>query len=233
MSSDLETDSNQDSNYSFSDSEVASQATNDSYRTADYDTDESWLLGREGKRFLPPRAAHLVLLLYNILKYFFQVLQTKVVSVYNATTKTKRRQSTNYILFDSDSFPIMVDNGASYSISNDLRDFLTPPTKLGPKIQGFAGSSTASWIGTVEWHIQCDSGLVHTITLPNTSYVPQAELWMLSPQHWAQAANDLRGTMHHIWWLFLVKVGQPEAPENNTYKPKQDQKCWYHNVGTW
>ena len=41
MSSDLETDSNQDSNYSFSDSEVASQATHDSYRTADYDTDES------------------------------------------------------------------------------------------------------------------------------------------------------------------------------------------------
>jgi hypothetical protein len=41
MSSDLETDSNQDSNYSFSDSEVASQVTNDGYITAGYDTDES------------------------------------------------------------------------------------------------------------------------------------------------------------------------------------------------
>ncbi len=98
----------------------------------------------------------------------------EVVSAYNATSKTKRQQSTNYILFDSDSFPIMVDNGASYSISNDLRDFVAPPTKLGPKIQGFVGSSTASLIGTVEWHIQCDNGMVHTITLPNTSYVPQA-----------------------------------------------------------
>ncbi len=119
MSSDLETDSNQDSNYSFSDSEVASQATHESYRTADYDTDESWHLGCEGKRFLPPGAAHLFLLLYNILQYFFQVLQTKVVFVYNEPTKTKHRQSTNYILFDSDSFPIMVDNGASYSTSNN------------------------------------------------------------------------------------------------------------------
>jgi hypothetical protein len=41
MSSDLESDSNQDSNYSFSDSDVYSQTTNDSYRTADYNSDES------------------------------------------------------------------------------------------------------------------------------------------------------------------------------------------------
>jgi hypothetical protein len=41
MSSDLETDSNQDSNYSFSDSEVASQVTSEGYRTAGYDTDDS------------------------------------------------------------------------------------------------------------------------------------------------------------------------------------------------
>jgi hypothetical protein len=79
----------------------------------------------------------------------------KVALVYNATTKANNcQQSTNYILFDSDSFPKMVDNGASYSISNDLKDFVTLPTKLGPKIQGFAGSSTASLIGTVEWHVQ-------------------------------------------------------------------------------
>ncbi len=76
-----------------------------------------------------------------------------------------------------------------------LKGFVTPPTKLGPKIQGFAGGSTASLIGTVEWHIQCDNGLVHTITLPYASYVPQAELWMLLPQHWAQATNDLRCTL--------------------------------------
>jgi hypothetical protein len=41
MSSDLETDSNQDSNYSFSENDIYPQTTNDSYRTADYNTDES------------------------------------------------------------------------------------------------------------------------------------------------------------------------------------------------
>ncbi len=62
MSSDLESDPSQDSNYSFSDSDIYSQTTNDSYRTADYDIDESLLLGREGKRCLPPHADHFSLL---------------------------------------------------------------------------------------------------------------------------------------------------------------------------
>jgi hypothetical protein len=41
MSSDVETDSSQDSNYSFSDSDVYSKTTDNSYGTADYNTDES------------------------------------------------------------------------------------------------------------------------------------------------------------------------------------------------
>jgi hypothetical protein len=100
----------------------------------------------------------------------------------------------------------MVDNGSSYSISNDLKDFVMPPTKVGPKIQGFASSCTTSLLGTVKWHIQYEDGIVHTIILPNTSYVPQAELLMLSPQHWAQATNDLRGTLCIIYGdCFLLK----------------------------
>ncbi len=35
----------------------------------------------------------------------------------------------------------------------------------------------------------------HSIILPNTSYVPTADIRMLSPQHWAQVTNDLRGTL--------------------------------------
>jgi hypothetical protein len=135
--------------------------------------------------------AHLFLLLYNILQHYLWNIWAKVALVYNASTKAKCHPSPkHHILFESDSFPIMVDNGASYSISNDLKDFVMPPTKIGPKIQGFAGSYTTSLIGAVKWHIQCDDGIVHTIILPNTSYVPQAEVWMLSPQHWAQATND-------------------------------------------
>jgi type II secretory pathway pseudopilin PulG len=89
----------------------------------------------------------------------------------------------------------MVDNGASYSISNYIDDFIEPPTKIGPKIQGFAGSLTTSLIGTVQWYITDDDGRTHSIILPNTSYVPTADIRMLSPQHWAQVTNDLRGAL--------------------------------------
>jgi hypothetical protein len=40
-------------------------------------------------------------------------------------------------------------------------------------------------IGTVQWNIQDDKGKMHTITLPGTYYIPDAEIRMLSPQHWA------------------------------------------------
>jgi hypothetical protein len=67
----------------------------------------------------------------------------------------------------------MVDNGASYSISNNIDDFIEPPTKIGPKIQGFAGSLTTSLIGTVQWYITDDNGRTHSIILPYTSYAVQ------------------------------------------------------------
>ena len=113
---------------------------------------------------------------------------------YKATNK-RRKDPKDDLSFDSDSYQIMVDNGASYSISNNLDDFIEPPTKIGPKIKGFAGSQTRSLIGTVQWHITDDEGTTHSIILPNTSYVPTADIRMLSPQHWAQVTNDLRGTM--------------------------------------
>ena len=48
----------------------------------------------------------------------------------------RRRDPRDDLSFDSDSYQIMVDNGASYSISNNIDDFIEPPTKIGPKIQG-------------------------------------------------------------------------------------------------
>jgi hypothetical protein len=95
------------------------------------------------------------------------------------------------LIFDSDSYQIMVDNGASYSISNKIDDFIEPPTKSGPKIQGFAGSQTTSLIGTVQWHVTDDEGRTHSIILPNTSYVLTADIRMLSPQHWVQVTDDI------------------------------------------
>jgi hypothetical protein len=98
------------------------------------------------------------------------------------------------LTFDSDSYQIMVDNGASYSITNNIDDFIKPPDEKGAKIKGFDGSITRALVGTVRWKIMDDKGKVHNITLPRTSYVPNAETRLLSPQHWAQTSDNKRGT---------------------------------------
>jgi hypothetical protein len=63
------------------------------------------------------------------------------------------------------------------------------------KIKGFDGTTTTTTkVGTVQWKIADDNGKIHKIKLPNTYYSEQAESRLLSPQHWAQSANNGRGT---------------------------------------
>jgi hypothetical protein len=73
-------------------------------------------------------------------------------------------------LFDSDSFDILVDGGATASISNCLGDFIQPPTSTNIRIKGFNGTYSAGRIGTVWWPILDDEG-VKLMTL-KTSRLP-------------------------------------------------------------
>jgi hypothetical protein len=59
-------------------------------------------------------------------------------------------------LFDSDSFDILVDGGATASISNCLADFIKPPTTTNIRIKGFNGTYSAARIDTVRWPILDD-----------------------------------------------------------------------------
>jgi hypothetical protein len=59
-------------------------------------------------------------------------------------------------LFDSDSFDILVDGGATASISNCLDNFIQPPTTTNIRIKGFNGTYSAATIGTVRWPILDD-----------------------------------------------------------------------------
>jgi hypothetical protein len=53
---------------------------------------------------------------------------------------------------------------------------------------------TQTKVGTVKWLIHDDKGRLHSIILPNTYYSPHAESRLLSPQHWAQIARNVKGT---------------------------------------
>jgi len=91
-----------------------------------------------------------------------------------AATSTQNKHCKENIAFDSDSYQSMVDNGASYSITNDLKDFVEPPIQKGVKINGYDGSKTSARTGTVQMKILDNDGQLHNITLPGTNYVPTA-----------------------------------------------------------
>ena len=92
--------------------------------------------------------------------------------------------------FDSDSHPLMFDDGASASITNDLQDFIRKPTPITRKVKGIAGSTEATYHGTVKWKIEDDDNMVHTFTIPNTYYITNAPTRILLPQHFAQQMQD-------------------------------------------
>jgi hypothetical protein len=56
------------------------------------------------------------------------------------------------ILFDTDSFEILVGNGASRSITNNRKEFIDTPCLVHTIIEGYSGTSEAYLIGTVRWH---------------------------------------------------------------------------------
>jgi hypothetical protein len=72
-------------------------------------------------------------------------------------------------LFDSDSFDILVDGGATASIFKCLADFNQPTTTTNSRIKGFNGTYSAARIGTVRWPILDNEGvrfLIPTLLLP-------------------------------------------------------------------
>jgi hypothetical protein len=108
--------------------------------------------------------------------------------------RSTRKKSKPIMHFDTDSYDILVDNCCSQSITNSLQDFIKPPRSSDMKIKGFNGHTTQTKVGTVRWRIHDDGGRIHDIILPNTYYSAHAESRLLSPQHWAQVANNGRGT---------------------------------------
>ena len=104
------------------------------------------------------------------------------------TTNTDKQINT--IHWDSDGQPLMVDNGASASITPHLTDFISPPKPINSKVKGIGGHAQATYTGTLQWKIQDDQGQSHRFTLPNSYYVATAPSRILCPQHLAQTAKD-------------------------------------------
>ena len=103
---------------------------------------------------------------------------------------THFRNSLQRVPFDSDSQPLMFDDGASASITNDLQDFVTRPAAITCKVKGIAGSAKGTYCGTVKWKIEDDNNIIHTFVTPNIYYIAAAPTRILSAQHFAQQMQD-------------------------------------------
>ena len=92
--------------------------------------------------------------------------------------------------FDSDSRTLMIDDGASACITNDKGDFIEPPKKVNRKVRGIKGHAKATPRGTIKWHVEDDTGLIHVMLIKGAYLIPEAATRILSPQHLAQQAGD-------------------------------------------
>ena len=110
-----------------------------------------------------------------------------IVEAFPTTYKENQNKAVHW---DTDGQHLMVDNGASASITPYLTDFITPPRPINSKVKGIGGHAQATYKGTVQWKIQDDQGQTHRFTLPNSYFVATAPSRILCPQHLAQTAKD-------------------------------------------
>ena len=92
--------------------------------------------------------------------------------------------------FDSDAQTLMLDDGASACITNNINDFIQPPKRVDKMVKGIKGHAQATHRGTLKWYIEDDYGLVHVMVITGAYLIPETTTRILSPQHLAQQAND-------------------------------------------
>ena len=113
-----------------------------------------------------------------------------ILAMQASATIAKERE----VRFDTDSCHIGVDNRCSACISHDANDFeegtLKPCNRI---VKGFGGSRVTNvQVGTINWSWEDENGVPTTFRIPNSYYVPEGHVRLLSPQHWAQTQTANR-----------------------------------------
>jgi hypothetical protein len=85
-------------------------------------------------------------------------------------------------MFDTDTTEVGIDNRATACMSNNIADFVGPLVATNRVVKGFAGHHTSNvQRGTIEWRWEDDDGKVITHRIPNSFYVPDGKVRLLSP----------------------------------------------------
>ena len=89
--------------------------------------------------------------------------------------------------FDTDSKPIGLDSRASACLSNDRNDFEDDLVRINKPIKTFRGLfRTEIWRGTMRVKVEDDYGCYDVWRIPGSYYIPEGDMRLMSPQHWAQ-----------------------------------------------
>jgi hypothetical protein len=94
------------------------------------------------------------------------------------------------VRFDSSSFPVRVNNHASYCMANSPHLFENLVLSEVGKVDGINDWLEIVGKGTFKFKIVDNDGRTHIIHIPPTLYLPKLKSCLLSPQHWAQEAGD-------------------------------------------
>ena len=91
------------------------------------------------------------------------------------------------ILHASDGFDVIVDTGASQSVSFDKKDFVDGEIEplSGVSMSGIASSLEVKGVGTIKWVVYDDSGQTRTIQTRGY-YIPTMKARLFSPQSYLQ-----------------------------------------------
>jgi hypothetical protein len=118
-----------------------------------------------------------------------------------STNHTRNRSSPpNTAVFDTNSFPIRIDNHCSRCISFCSDDFEGPLMAKSITFRGLAGAqANANHVGTLKWRWEDDMGQVHTHLIPDSVYLPGSHDRILVPQHWAQERKK-QGLSEASYW---------------------------------
>jgi hypothetical protein len=104
----------------------------------------------------------------------------KIVTFATSTTLPYEVPS---ICFDTDSFVIGVETFASIMLGNHPDQFENLKTHDDMEVEGIKGGLGIKGTGTFKFHIKDDKERVHLIKIPNSEYVPDLKVCLLSSHH--------------------------------------------------
>ena len=113
------------------------------------------------------------------------------MTVFHATAKNAR-QSPKECSFDTDSRPLLVDNGSSRSLSNNKADFKNLTTLQSDQVQilGLTAAEAPEAVGTMVINLQDDEGQEHVFKMDDCYYSPSFNARIMCPQQWAEQRFD-------------------------------------------